>query len=69
MRILFKRLTSLVSASTLLLGLLAAIPLSFTFPTFANAASCGISGTPYSDTGSKVSIEATHGKIFYVDLK
>jgi len=40
MRSLLKRLTSLVSASTLLLGLLAAVPLTFSFPNSASANAC-----------------------------
>jgi len=46
----------------LCLGLFAAIPLTLSFPTAANAAACA-SG----DTSSPYTVSPTHGEVFYID--
>jgi len=62
---LVKKLSSLVSASTLFLGLLVAIPISFTMPVVSNAATAdSCDGTSTQDN---VKITAVHGKVFYID--
>lgn len=62
---LLNKLTSLVSASALLLGLLVAIPISFTLPTTSNAATAdSCDGTSIQNN---IKITAVHGKVFYID--
>lgn len=59
---LLKRLTSLVSASTLLLGLLVAIPLGAITATTASAAACSNGAT-----SGVYTVSPTHGEVFYID--
>lgn len=62
------KLTSLVSTFSLCLGLLAAIPLTFTFPSFADAVAlpaCADSG--YTKSGTNITITPSHGKVMYID--
>ena len=64
----WKKLTSVVSVSTLLLGLLAIIPISFTWPTSANAVAlpaCADAG--YTKSGTSLTITPSHGKVMYID--
>lgn len=62
---LLKKLTSLVSATSLFLALLVAIPISFTWPTSAQAATAdSCDGT---STQNNIKITAVHGKVFYID--
>lgn len=62
MRGLIKKVTSLISTSTLLVGLLAAVPLTFSFPTAANAVSC-VAG----NNQAGIVVEPSHGKTMYID--
>ena len=63
---LVKKLTSLISTTTLLIGLLAAIPISFTLPTLTASAATAdkCDGT---STQNNIKITAVHGKVFYID--
>ena len=63
---LLKKLTSLVSASTLLLGLLAAVPLSFSLQT-VSASAATADACDGTSTQNNIKITAVHGKVFYID--
>jgi outer membrane protein OmpA-like peptidoglycan-associated protein len=63
MRGLINRVTGLISTSALLLGLLAAVPLTFSFPTAANAAACVTAGS----TQNNITVEPSHGRTMYID--
>jgi hypothetical protein len=63
----FRKLTSLFTTTTLIVGLLAAIPLTFSWPT-ANAVAlptCADSG--YTKAGTNITITPSHGKVMYID--
>lgn len=65
---LLNKATSLFTALGLLFGLLAAIPLSFTFPNTAGAVAlpvCADSG--YTKSGTNIKITPSHGKVMYID--
>ena len=61
-----KKLTGLISTSTLLIGLLSAIPISFTLPTLAASAATADKCDGTSEQ-NKITITAVHGKVFYID--
>ena len=63
---LIRKLTSLVSTSALILGLLAAIPISFTLSTVAASAATA-DKCDGSSTQNNIKITAVHGKVFYID--
>lgn len=59
---LFKQISSLISTTTLTLGLLAAIPLTLSFPSAANAAACAAGAT-----SGVYTVSPSHGEVFYID--
>ena len=63
---LLRKLLSLTSASSLLFGLLAAVPLSLTLPSISASAATAnaCDGTSIQNT---TKITAVHGKVFYID--
>jgi uncharacterized repeat protein (TIGR02543 family) len=62
---LVKKLTSLISTTTLILGLLATIPFAFTFPATSEAANPTCVSGMATQTG--LSAVPAHGKVFYID--
>lgn len=64
---LFMRISSFISTSTLLLGLLAAVPLTFSSPIAATAATTDSCDGTFTNSTTKIKVTAQHGKIFYID--
>ena len=61
----FRKLTSLFSTTTLIVGLLAAVPLTFSWPSFANAVNPTCISTMTAQNGLKA--VPAHGRVFYID--
>ena len=62
----WRKLTSLVSSSALLIGLLVAIPISFTWPSSASAVNPTCSSSMTAQ-GAGLKAVPAHGQVFYID--